>query len=70
VNFSHIPKFEILGRDSLELLISLVLLNLDVVDVALGSDQLVLGILQLGVGVIEEVRLYIAVVVGPHQLVV
>jgi hypothetical protein len=46
-----------------------VLLNLDVVDVALGSDQLVLGILQLGVGVIEEVRLYIAVVVG-HQLVV
>jgi hypothetical protein len=41
-----------------------------VVDVALSSDQLILGILQLGAGVVEEVRLHVATAIGPYQLVV
>jgi hypothetical protein len=59
-----------LSLTHLELLISLMQLGLEVVDVALGSDQLILGVLQPGVGIIEEVRLYITAVVGPHQLIV
>jgi hypothetical protein len=39
----------------LELLISLIQLSLEVVDIALSSDQLILGVLQPGAGVIEEV---------------
>jgi hypothetical protein len=39
-------------------------------DVALSSDQLVLGVLQPGAGSIEEVQLYVMAAVGPHQLVV
>jgi hypothetical protein len=54
----------------LELLVSLVQLGLEVVDVALSSDQHVLGVLQSGAGVIEEARLHIAAAVGPHQLVI
>jgi hypothetical protein len=54
----------------LELLASLMQLGLEVVDVALSSDQLVLGVLQPGAGIVEEVQLHVAVVVGPHQLVV
>jgi hypothetical protein len=45
-------------------------LGLEVVDVALSSDQLILGILQLGAGVVEEVRLHVATAIGPYQLVV
>jgi hypothetical protein len=45
-------------------------LGLEVVDVALSSDQLILGILHLGVSVIEEVRLHVATAIGPHQLIV
>jgi hypothetical protein len=41
-----------------------------VVDIAMGSDQLVLSILQPGAGIIEEVRLYVAATVCPHQLIV
>jgi hypothetical protein len=44
-----------LSLTHLELLISLMQLGLEVVDVALGSDQLILGVLQPGVGIIEEV---------------
>jgi hypothetical protein len=59
-----------LSLTRLELLISLVELSLEVVDVALGRDQLILGILQPGAGVVEEVQLHIAAVVGPHQLII
>jgi hypothetical protein len=58
-------------RDQLlQMLVSLVQLGLEVVDVALSSDQHVLGVLQSGAGVIEEARLHIAAAVGPHQLVI
>jgi hypothetical protein len=59
-----------LSLTHLKLLVSLLQLGLEVVDVALSSDQLVLGVLQPGAGVIEEVRLHVAAAVGPHQLVV
>jgi hypothetical protein len=59
-----------LSLTHLELLISLVQLGLEVVNIALGSDQLVLSFLQPGAGVIEEVWLYIVAMVGPHQLVI
>jgi hypothetical protein len=44
-----------LSLTHLELLNSLMQLDLEVVDVALSSDQLILGILQPCAGVIEEV---------------
>jgi hypothetical protein len=59
-----------LSLTHLELLISLVQLGLEVVDVALGSDQLVLGILQPSAGIVEEVWLHVVATVGPHQLII
>jgi hypothetical protein len=59
-----------LSLTHLELLISLVQLSLEVVDVALSSDQLVLGVVPPGAGVIDEVQLDVAAAVGPHQLIV
>jgi hypothetical protein len=59
-----------LSLTHLELLVSLVHLSLEVVDVALSSDQLILGVLQPGAGVVEEVPPHIALAVGPHQLIV
>jgi hypothetical protein len=59
-----------LSLPHLELLISLVQLSLEVVDVAPSSDQLILGVLQPGAGVVEEVLFHVAAVVGPHQLVI
>jgi hypothetical protein len=44
-----------LSQTCLELLVPLVQLSLEVVDVALSSDQLILSILQPSAGVIEEV---------------
>jgi hypothetical protein len=44
-----------LSQTCLKLLVPLVQLSLEVVDVALSSDQLILSILQPGAGVIEEV---------------
>jgi hypothetical protein len=66
----HVLQLGGLSLTHLELLVSFVRLNLEVVDVALCSDQLILGVLQLGAGVVEEVRLHVAAVVGPHQLIV
>jgi hypothetical protein len=43
-------------------------LGLEVVDVALGSNQLVLGVLQSGTVVIEVVSLAIVAAISPHQL--
>jgi hypothetical protein len=45
-------------------------LSLEVVDVALGGGQLILSMLQLGVGVVEVIGLEITAVISPHQLVV
>jgi hypothetical protein len=44
-----------LSLTRLELLISLVQLGLELADVALGSNQLVLSVLQSGASVVEEV---------------
>jgi hypothetical protein len=51
----RILQFSGLSLTRLELLVPLVQLSLMVVDVALSSDQLILGILQPGAGVVEEV---------------
>jgi hypothetical protein len=45
-------------------------LSLEVVDVALGNDQLVLCVLQSGVGVIEVVGLEVTTAISPHQLII
>jgi hypothetical protein len=68
--FDCILQLSGLSLTHLELLISLVQLSLKVVDVALNSDQLILCILQPSAGIIEEVQLHVATMVGPHQLVV
>jgi hypothetical protein len=41
-----------------------------VVDVALGSDQLILSMLQSGVDVIEAIGLKVTTVISPHQLII
>jgi hypothetical protein len=41
-----------------------------VVDVALGSDQLILSVLQSGAGVVEVIGLEVTSVISPHQLIV
>jgi hypothetical protein len=66
----RVVQLDGLSLTRLELLVSLVQLGLEVVDVALSSDQLVLGVLQPGMGVVEEVRLHVAVPIGPHQLII
>jgi hypothetical protein len=66
----HFLQLGSLSLTRLELLISLVQLGLEVLDVALSSDQLIMGVLQPCAGVVEEVRLHISTVIGPHQLVV
>jgi hypothetical protein len=45
-------------------------LGLDVVDIALGNGQLILSVLQSGVGVIEVVGLKVMTVISPHQLII
>jgi hypothetical protein len=45
-------------------------LGLEVVDVALGSNQLILSVLQLGAGVIEVVSLEVTTAISPHQLII
>jgi hypothetical protein len=44
-------------------------LGLEVVDVALGSNQLVLGVLQSGAGVVEVIGLEVMAAISPHQLI-
>jgi hypothetical protein len=44
-------------------------LGLEVVNVALGSDQLILSVLQLGAGVIEVISLEVTAAISPHQLI-
>jgi hypothetical protein len=45
-------------------------LGLEVVDVALGNGQLVLGVLQSGAGVIEVIGLEVTTAISPHQLII
>jgi hypothetical protein len=45
-------------------------LGLEVVDVALGINQLILGILQSGAGVVEVVSLEVTTAISPHQLII
>jgi hypothetical protein len=59
-----------LSLTHLELLISLVQLDLEVVDVVLGSGQLILSVLQPSVGIIKEVGLEVTTAISPHQLIV
>jgi hypothetical protein len=44
-------------------------LGLELVDVALGSNQLFLSVLQSGTGVIKVVSLEVATVISSHQLI-
>jgi hypothetical protein len=59
-----------LSLTRLQLLVSLVQLDLKVVDVALGGGQLVLSVLQSGADVIEVVGLKVMIAISPHQLIV
>jgi hypothetical protein len=45
-------------------------LDLEVVDVALSGCQLILSMLQSGVGVTEVISLEVTAVISPHQLIV
>jgi hypothetical protein len=45
-------------------------LGLKVVDVALGSGQLILSVLQSDAGVVEVVGLELRTVISPHQLII
>jgi hypothetical protein len=45
-------------------------LDLEVVDIALGGDQLILSVLQSGAGVVDVVDLEVMAVISPHQLIV
>jgi hypothetical protein len=44
-------------------------LGFEVVDLALGSNQLILGVLQSGMGVVEVVSLEVVAMISPHQLI-
>jgi hypothetical protein len=45
-------------------------LSLEVVDIALGSGQLILSVLQSGVGVVEVIGLEVTTTISPHQLII
>jgi hypothetical protein len=59
-----------LSLTHLELLVPLVQLGLEVVDIALGSGQLILSVLQSGAGIIKEVGFEVMVAISPNQLIV
>jgi hypothetical protein len=59
-----------LSQTRLELLISLVQLDLEVANITLGGGQLILSVLQSGAGIVKETGLEISAAVSPHQLVV
>jgi hypothetical protein len=44
-------------------------LGLKVMDISLGSNQLILSVLQPGAGVIEVVSLQVMAAISPHQLI-
>jgi hypothetical protein len=59
-----------LSLTHLQLLVSLVQLSFEVVDIALGSSQLILSMLQSGAGVVEVISLEVMAAISPHQLIV
>jgi hypothetical protein len=62
----HILQLRGPSSTRLELLISLMLLGLEVVNIALGGGQLVLSVLQPGAGIVKEVGLDVTAVISPH----
>jgi hypothetical protein len=44
-------------------------LGFEVVDLALGGNQLILDVLQSGMGVVEVVSLEVVAMISPHQLI-
>jgi hypothetical protein len=59
-----------LSLTHLELLVPLIQFGLEVMDIALGSGQLILSVLQPGAGIVEEVGLEVTAMISPHQLIV
>jgi hypothetical protein len=59
-----------LSLTHLKLLVSLVQLSLEMVDVALSGGQLILSMLQSGVGVVEVVGLEVMTMISLHQLII
>jgi hypothetical protein len=59
-----------LSLTRLEPLVSLVQLGHEVMDITLGGGQLILTMLQLGVGVVKEVGLEVTAAISPHQLII
>jgi hypothetical protein len=45
-------------------------LSLEVVDIVLGSNQLILSVLQSGMGVVEVISLEVTAVISPYQLII
>jgi hypothetical protein len=59
-----------LSLTHLQLLVSLVQLSFEVVDIALGSSQFILSMLQSGAGVVEVISLEVMATISPHQLII
>jgi hypothetical protein len=60
----------VLSLTRLYLLVSLVQLNIELVDVALGSGELILSMLQFGAGVVEVVSLEVMAAISPHHVII
>jgi hypothetical protein len=45
-------------------------LSLEVVDIVLGSNQLILSVLQSGMGVVEVISLEVTAAISPYQLII
>jgi hypothetical protein len=66
----HVLELLDLSLTRLKLLFPLHQLGFEVVDVALGNSHIILGVLQLGVGVVERVGLEVEVAVHMQQVIV
>jgi hypothetical protein len=66
----HVLQLSGLSLTHHELLVPLMQLDLEVVDIVLGDGQLIMSVLQPCTSVIKEVRLDVAAMVHPHQLIV
>jgi hypothetical protein len=52
---NRILQLDSLSLTRLELLVSLVQLNLEMLDVALGNNQLIMSVLQSDAGIVQEI---------------
>jgi hypothetical protein len=66
----HVLELLDLSLTRLKLLFPLHQLGFEVVDVALGNSHIILGVLQLGAGVVERVGLEVEVAVHMQQVIV